>query len=130
MHTITLSQDKAAHLLRCKALLVDPNGSYQRNMVLRRIYNKAVKADDKPFEIDFSNADLTHFRNGIIGGILRKDTTDREAGHLMACADALRIPSWVEGLIPKMNEEAECKLPLDGEENQGLDDVSIEGQEG
>lgn len=128
MHKIKLSQAKAISLINSKGLFADPNGAHPRNMAMRRIYNKAVEAGEKSFEVELSNSELTHFRNGIVGGILRKESTDREAGFLMACADSLHISSWVEGLIPKMEEAAECKLPLDADEDQTLDETT-EGQE-
>ena len=126
---IKISAEKAVHLLNCKALFVDPNGAYQRNMALRQLHNKLNKleASEKTIKVDISRSDLTHFRNGIAGGILRQGTTDRDVGHLMACADSLRITTWVEGILPKMDEKEECSLPLDADEDDAMDPESPEG---
>ena len=48
---------------------------------------------------------------------------------LMACAESLRITSWVEPLLPKMEEKDVCQLELDPEEGMALD-ASEEGQAG
>lgn len=127
LHQFIMAQEKAVHLINCKALFTDPNGAHARNMALRRVYNKAVKAGGSDFEIEFSGTELTHFRNGIVGGILQKGTNDRDAGHLMACADSLKISSWVEGVLPKMDEKDECNLPLDESEDVELDGESEKG---
>ena len=124
MPKITMAHEKVVHLVNCKPFFLDANGSYQRNMVFRRLVNKVNdNLEAKSIEVEIDRSDLTHFRNGILGGIRSGNLTDRETGHLMACAESLRITSWVEGMIPKMDEKDECKLPLDPEDDADLDPV-------
>ena len=130
MPKIIMAHEKAVHLVNCKAFFLDANGSYQRNMVFRRLVNKVYeKPEAKSIEVEIDRSDLTHFRNGILGGIRSGNLTDRETGHLMACAESLRITSWVEPLLPKMEEKDVCQLELDPEEGMALDS-SEEGQAG
>ena len=130
MPKITLAHEKVVHLVNCKPFFLDANGSYQRNMVFRRLVNKVNdNLEAKSIEVEIDRSDLTHFRNGILGGIRSGNLTDRETGHLMACAESLRITSWVEPLLPKLEEKDVCQLELDPEDGMALD-ASNEASEG
>ena len=86
---ITMANEKVVHLVNFKPFFLYANGSYQRNMVFRRLVNKVnEKPEAKSIEIEIDRSDLTHFRNGILGGIRSGNLTDRETGHLMACAES------------------------------------------